>query len=164
MGDTVQVNSGKDKGKIGEITHVNRQKNRVVVSGVNYKLKRTKSKDQDEGTSSGITTIQHAIHYSNVNLVDPESGKGTKTRYGFLADGTKVRISKSSGTIIPPPNREHLNYVNRHKDQVDGPLDTPVDKVFEVTYKGEDFVKVRLEFEAYIAEKENTEKLLIFSA
>jgi large subunit ribosomal protein L24 len=164
VGDTVQVNSGKDKGKIGMVTHLYRKKNRLVVEGVNYKLKRTKAKDQDDNSTSGISTIQHPIHYSNVNLVDPESGKGTKTRYGFLADGTKVRISKSTGTIIPAANREHLTYANRHKEQTDGAMDTPVDKVLEVTYFGEDFVKVRLEFEQYIAEKESTEKLLIFDS
>jgi hypothetical protein len=81
-----------------------------------------------------------------------------------LADGTKVRISKSTGTIIPAANREHLTYANRHKEQTDGAMDTPVDKVLEVTYFGEDFVKVRLEFEQYIAEKESTEKLLIFDS
>ncbi len=48
------------------------------------------------------------IHVSNVNLQDPETGKGTKVKYGFLEDGLKVRISKKSGSLIPKP--EHLTY------------------------------------------------------
>ena len=159
----VQVNSGKDKGKIGEILKVDRTKNRVIVDGVNFKLKRKRGGDTEDGENqSGITTIQHGIHYSNVNLVDPETGVGTKIRYAYLADGTKVRISRTTGTIIPKPENEQMTYKNRHKDKVDGEYDTPVDKVLEVTYFGEDFTRVRLEFEEYIAEKEKMEKLLIF--
>ncbi len=42
----------------------------------------------------------HPVHISNVALIDPETGKPTKIRFGFLADGKKVRIAKKSGAII----------------------------------------------------------------
>ena len=110
-GDIVQVNSGKDKGKIGEVLKVDRKKNRVTVEGVNIKLKRKLDQSAEDGESQrGIETIQHGIRYSNVNLVDPETGVGTKTRFAYLADGTKVRISRDTGTIIPKPERENLTY------------------------------------------------------
>lgn len=161
-GDIVQVNSGKDKGKIGTVLHMERKFNKVYVEGVNYKLKRVKADEDGEG-KSGINTIQHPIHYSNVNLVDPETGEGTKTRFGFLADGTKVRISRTSGQIIPKPDRSDASYSSRNEHKIDGKYDTSVDKVLEVTYKGEDFLKVKNEFDEYIRRKEELEHLLVFS-
>jgi hypothetical protein len=34
----------------------------------------------------------------------------TKIKYGFLEDGTKVRVSKKTGALIPKPDRSHLTY------------------------------------------------------
>jgi len=48
-------------------------------------------------------------------LVDPSNNSPTKIKYGFLEDGSKVRISKKSGTLIPKPDRSHLTYLNRTK-------------------------------------------------
>ena len=46
---------------------------------------------------------ERSIHYSNVNLVDPVSGLPTRISRKFLEDGTKVRIAKRSGAVIPRP-------------------------------------------------------------
>lgn len=55
------------------------------------------------------------------------------------------------------------------KDKVDGMKDTPADsvyhkllKVLELTYQGEDFGKIKREFEEFIKKKEKKEKLLVF--
>lgn len=160
-GDMVEVNSGKDKGKIGEVLRVKRKKNQVVVDGVNIKLKRTKGDDDGE-TIGGVRPFLAPIHVSNVNLLDPETGRGTKIAIGYLEDGTKVRVSKRSGSIIEKPTREDLTYENRHKSRVDGPRDTAPDLVLEITYKGEDFDRIREEFRMEIEEKERIEGLLVF--
>ena len=99
---------------------------------------------------------------SNVNLVDPTTNEPTKIRYGFLEDGSTVRISKKSGAIIPKPDRSHLTYINRTKSREAGIYDTRGDLVLEKTYKGEDFLKVRAEFEEYIRMKEEKERLMVF--
>lgn len=99
---------------------------------------------------------------SNVALVDPTLNKPTRIRYGFLEDGTKVRISKKSGTIIPTPDRSHLTYMNRTKSREMGVCDTRGDLVLEKTYKGEDFLKVKAEFEEYLRLKEDKERLMVF--
>ena len=83
-------------------------------------------------------------------------------RYGFLEDGSKVRISKKSGAIIPKPDRSHLTYINRTKSRETGILDTRGDLVLEKTYKGEDFVKIKMEFDEYLRLKEERERLLVF--
>ena len=86
----------------------------------------------------------------------------TRISYGFLEDGTKVRISKKSGAVIAKPERNDLKFINRTKDKEQGDLDTNPELVLQKTYKGEDFVKVFNEFSEYIRMKEDKEKLLVF--
>ena len=160
-GDQVWVNTGKDKGKIGQVMRVNRKTNTMIVDGVNVRLKELKNNPNDL-EKGGVIPINRPIHYSNVNLVDPESGKGTKVRIGYQNDGSKVRISKKSKQIIPKPNMEPLSYAARHRNREDGPLDTPAKHVMLATYTGEDFASIRTEFEKYITEKERVESLLVF--
>lgn len=96
-------------------------------------------------------------------LIDPESGKATRVRYGFLEDGTKVRIAKKSGALIPKPDRTNMKYINRTKGKDAGPNDTKPEDVLEKTYKsGEDFLRVKAEFDEYIRIKEEKEGLLVF--
>ena len=73
-----------------------------------------------------------------------------------------MRISKKSGAIIPKPDRSHLTYMNRTKQREPGINDTRGDLVLEKTYKGEDFLRVKAEFEEYIMMKEDKERLLVF--
>ena len=102
------------------------------------------------------------IHVSNVSLLDPESGKPTRIKYGFLEDGTKARIAKKSGALIPKPDRSNLKYMNRTKGKEAGPNDTKAEDVLEKTYRGEDFLRVKAEFDEYIRIKEEKEGLLVF--
>ena len=102
------------------------------------------------------------LHVSNVSLVDPTTNKATRIKYGFLEDGTRVRLSKKSGAIIPKPDRSHLTYINRTKSFEPGPNDTRGDLVLEKTYEGEDFIKIKTEFEMYLRMKEDKERLMVF--
>ena len=96
-GDTVYVNAGNDKGKTGKVLSVNPGKDRAIVEGVNMVKKHTKpNSKQPQG---GIIKKEASIHMSNLNLIDPKSGK--PTRVGFKVDGDKkVRIAKKSGEEI----------------------------------------------------------------
>ena len=105
---------------------------------------------------------EHPVHISNVALIDPDLNTPTRIRTGYLEDGTKVRVSKKSGSIIPKPDRSNLTYLARTKDTKPGPLDTPSEAVHKKTYAGEDFHRVYLEFEAYLAEKAALEQKLVF--
>lgn len=107
-GDTVKVIAGKDKGAEGKVIAVLREKDRVIVEGVNRVKRHTKA-DQGGGTG-GIVTQEAPIHVSNVLLVE---GKGV-TRIGFKRvevekrrpDGStykaerSVRIARKSGEEI----------------------------------------------------------------
>jgi len=99
--------------------------------------------DEEGSRRKKVIRKEYPIHVSNVMLVDPSSQRPTKIRYGFLEDGSKVRISKRSGSIIPKPDRSHLTYVNRTKQRETGINDTRGDLVLEKTYQGEDFLKVK---------------------
>ena len=118
--------------------------------------------DDDNPQKKTLVTKEYPIHYSNVSHIDPQSGKPTKVKYKYLEDGTKVRISKASGAIIPKPDNEELKYVNRTRDRKLGPFDTPADKVLEKTYKGEDFGRVYAEFEQFLKLKQEKEQLMVF--
>ena len=48
LGDTVQVISGHEKGKIGEITQLFKHNSTVVVKEINLKTKHMKSKEAGE--------------------------------------------------------------------------------------------------------------------
>ena len=48
VGDTVKVISGRDKGKIGEITKIFKHNSTVVVGEINLKTKHMKSREQGE--------------------------------------------------------------------------------------------------------------------
>ncbi|OGX79157.1 50S ribosomal protein L24 [Exiguobacterium sp. SH31] len=95
-GDTVQVMSGKDKGKQGVILKAMPSKNRVVVEGVNVMKKH--AKPSQANPQGGILEIEAPIHVSNVMPIDPKTGK--PTRVGFkVVDGKKVRVAKSGEVL-----------------------------------------------------------------
>ena len=100
-GDTVYVLAGDDKGKTGRVLSVLAKENRAIVEGINKVSKSTKpSAKHPQG---GIVKMEAPIHMSNLNVVDPKSGKTPRpTRVGFKIDeqGKKVRYSKKSGEEI----------------------------------------------------------------
>jgi large subunit ribosomal protein L24 len=158
--DFVQVITGRYKNTQGKVLHVYRDTNQVLVAGVNLKYKRV----DDEEMVRRRKTVQKEspVHVSNVSLLDPESGKPTRIKYGFLEDGLKVRISKKSGALIPKPDRTSLKYMNRTKGKEAGPNDTKAEDVLEKSYRGEDFLRVKAEFDEYIRIKDEKEGLLVF--
>ena len=95
-GDTVYVNAGNDKGKTGKVLEVLRDKDRVIVEGVNMVSKHTKPNPKNP--QGGIVKQEAGIHISNVNLVDA-NGKATKIAHKEV-DGKKVRIAKTTGEEI----------------------------------------------------------------
>ncbi len=75
-GDTVYVNSGEDKGKTGRVLKVLVKEGRALVEGINMVSKSTKPNAKNP--QGGIVKQEAAIHISNLNLVDPKTGKPTR--------------------------------------------------------------------------------------
>jgi len=94
--DTVQIITGKDKGKRGRILKILRDKDRIVVEGANIVKKALKrKKQQDRG---GIVEIEAALHSSNVMIVCKRCGP---TRIGYKVEGkNKTRICKKCGEAL----------------------------------------------------------------
>lgn len=97
-GDKVIVLTGKDKGKIGDVSRVIVKDNRVIVSGVNMVTKH--QRPSQTNPNGGIVRQEASIHLSNVALVDPKDGKATRVSVKTLENGKTVRVAKRSGEQI----------------------------------------------------------------
>ena len=94
-GDIVFVNAGEDKGKTGRVLQVLVKDNRAIVEGINVVSQHTKPNAQ-----GGIEKKEAPIHLSNLNVVDPKSGKATRIGRKLNEKGALVRYSKKSGEEI----------------------------------------------------------------
>ena len=77
-GDQVIVIAGNDKGRTGEVKVVFRKRQRVLVDGVNMRWKHKRASQQNP--KGERVQEECPIHASNVMLLDPETGKGTRKR------------------------------------------------------------------------------------
>ena len=94
-GDTVQVLSGNDKGKTGEVLETMPKQDKVIVKGINIRKKHVKPRKQ--GDEGGIIPVECAIHSSKVNVVCPKCNKPTRIGYD---EERKNRICKKCGSKI----------------------------------------------------------------
>ncbi len=96
-GDKVEILAGKDRGKRGEVIHVDPKSLKVTVKKMNMVTRHVKPKQM--GQKGERITVESPIDISNVGLVCPHTDK--PTRVGFkVSKGSKVRISKKSGKEI----------------------------------------------------------------
>ena len=97
-GDNVYVNAGDDKGKTGRVLEVFPKKMRAIVEGVNIVTKATKPNAKHP--QGGLVKMEAPIHISNINPIDPKTGKPTRISRKVNENGKKVRIAKRSGEEI----------------------------------------------------------------
>ena len=97
-GDTVQVISGKDKGKTGEVLRTLPYENRVVVQGVNLRTRHVKP--TQEGETCRIVTEEASLHASNVMLYSTSKNVASRVEIVVEKDGTKKRRLKKTGEIL----------------------------------------------------------------
>lgn len=97
-GDTVQVITGRDKGKTGEVLKVFPEARRVLVQGVNMVKRHTRPSAADP--QGGIVEKEAPIHVSNLAHLDPKTKQPTRVGFQVLKDGRKVRYAKRSGEQI----------------------------------------------------------------
>ena len=97
-GDTVFINAGESKGKTGKVLKVLVEKQRAIVEGVNMVSK--SQKPNAKNPQGGIIKMEAPIHISNLNVVDPKSGKPTRIGRRKNEEGKLVRYAKKSGEEI----------------------------------------------------------------
>lgn len=96
-GDTVQILSGNDKGKTGEVLEVIPKEDKIIVKGINIRKKHVKPRKQ--GEEGGIISIEASIPSGKANVVCSKCGKTTKIAYSE-EKGKKIRTCKKCGAKI----------------------------------------------------------------
>lgn len=132
--DRVMVMVGKDKGKIGTINTIIKERNWVFVDGLNVEYE---IMENTKGPPVCQRKEKPLLATTQVQLVDPEDNKPTTVDWQYTEDGEKVRVSKRTGRIVPLPPAYH--------EYPDGTIpeyyvasktkDTAVKDLEEVTYK-----------------------------
>lgn len=97
-GDTVMVISGEDKGHSGRVLEVLVKEQRAIVEGLNMVKKH--AKPSAKNPQGGIISKEAPIHISNLNVVDPKTGKATRIGRRLNENGKLVRYAKKSGEEI----------------------------------------------------------------
>jgi len=92
--DQVVLMAGRDKGKRGRVLAVAPLRGKVKVEGAAM-IKRHQKPAGNRG--GGIIDKEAWIDISNVQVVDPQSGKPSRVGYKIDGDGTKFRVAASSG-------------------------------------------------------------------
>lgn len=86
--------AGKDKGKKGKVTRVLKNDNKVLVEGINiFKKHQRAGRGNAKGT---VAEVAMPLNASNVMIIDPKSGKQSRTGTKIVG-GKKIRIAKKSG-------------------------------------------------------------------
>ena len=96
--DNVIVIAGADKGKTGKVLKVLVKENRAIVEGVNMVQKSTKPNAKNP--QGGFVKKEAPVHISNLNPVDPKTGKPTRIGRKLGENGKLVRYAKKSGEEI----------------------------------------------------------------
>lgn len=97
-GDTVQVISGKDKGKTGEVLRTLPYENRIVVQGINLRTRHVKP--SQEGETGRIVTEEASLHASNVMVYSTTQKVASRVEVIVDKDGTKKRRLKKTGELL----------------------------------------------------------------
>ena len=111
-GDTVEIISGKSKGKRGTVHSVkpgifahkgvatpDPNRETLVVSGVNL-IKKHQRRTGDVRTQVGIIEREAPVSASKVALVCKNCDKATRVGIKVFEDGTKTRYCKKCGEVI----------------------------------------------------------------
>ena len=96
IGDNVKVILGRDKGKTGKIKTLFHKKGKVIIEGINTKIKHVKPSKKDE--IGKIIQFDAPLDISNVMLCD-ENGIVSKVAIK-IQDGEKTRIFKKTNKVI----------------------------------------------------------------
>jgi large subunit ribosomal protein L24 len=96
--DTVQVMTGKDRGRRGEVRSVLTKDERVVVTGANLVKKHRRARSQIE--PSQILTVEAPLAISNVRVVCRSCDRAVRVGFRQLEGGRKVRYCKKCDEAI----------------------------------------------------------------
>jgi len=102
IGDLVQVTAGADRGRQGKVIALDAARGRVRVENVRMQKHHVKP-GRKIARSGGIIEQEGFVDASNVMLVDPDSGKPSRTGVSTDDKGLRVRVFRKSGQPVPAP-------------------------------------------------------------
>lgn len=94
-GDDVVVTAGNERGKRGRVVRVDHKNRRVVVEGVNKRVKHLKKTPQNP--QGGRVEREFPIAAASVLLWSEKARKGVRTKFE-VHGGKKVRVGVPCGT------------------------------------------------------------------
>ena len=100
-GDTVEIISGNDAGRRGDVVRLVPNRQRVVVEGANLRKKHQKQQltGGQRPLSAGIIEFEAPIHISNVMLICPKCEDAV--RVAWVSEGNvKHRVCKKCGANV----------------------------------------------------------------
>lgn len=97
--DQVVIIAGRDKDKRGRVLEVLPREGKVKIEGAGM-IKKHQRANPSNNRGGGIIDKEAYIQISNVQLIDPDSGKPTRVKYEVQGDGTKIRVATRSGQSL----------------------------------------------------------------
>lgn len=95
IGDEVQVIAGNSRGERGKVLRINRDEQRVIVEGVNIRVKNLQKTQQNP--EGGRIEVEMPIAASNLLLWSEKANKGVRTKIEVSGD-KKIRVGIPCGT------------------------------------------------------------------
>jgi large subunit ribosomal protein L24 len=106
-GDTVEIISGRDRGKRGVVLRVIPREDRLVVEGMNLRHKHTRQTTQTgsgRAIQGGTVEFPAPMHVSNVMLVCPKCDQLTRVTRRAGED-RRGRFCKSCDSALDPTGK-----------------------------------------------------------
>ena len=96
-GQTVQLITGADKGKSGEIIKLFPKNYSALVKGINVKKKHQKPTKEQKG---GIVSIEKPVHLSNLKIIDGKKSQEKSKKQIQRNDGSAIKFDKNAAVLI----------------------------------------------------------------
>uniref|UniRef100_J3S4P7 Large ribosomal subunit protein uL24m n=2 Tax=Crotalus adamanteus TaxID=8729 RepID=J3S4P7_CROAD len=127
-GDTVQILSGREAGKQGQVIKVDKEQQSVLLDRLNMGHYYA---DTKEGRV--LFAREKPLALKEVGLVDPADRLPTEVVWRYTEQGERVRVSLRTGRIIPKPVEQREDGIIPEL-WVDGPKDTSTKDALQKTY------------------------------
>ena len=108
QGDTVQVVSGRERGKTGRVLRVDRNRSRVYIDGLNM-VKRHRR--PAAGAEGGIIEKEGPIYSSNVLLYSEKANRGVRTSFRFVGANGELHVTREAAVSSFPTTPERVEKV-----------------------------------------------------
>jgi large subunit ribosomal protein L24 len=97
--DQVYILAGKERGKIGKVLRVFRDRDRAIVEGINFIQKHTRANPQ-RNIKGGILPKESSIQLSNLMVICKRCNKRTRVAHSTMQDGRRVRVCKKCDELL----------------------------------------------------------------